>query len=182
MHVNQTTVQKGGNMTMLAVPYVCAYVAAGHAGDWQIQHDILLEGAARRSRPWIDLLLATGRSSVLTPRAFSYQAALLYAACRDHFIIVDTLIRHGHVDVNEQFAVTHAGRTGTQTALTNAIKYNSVNALQTLLDAGASTRTCCSLFRNGAVENCSPVDLAVAHGTPRTLGLVLAAEWDRARE
>lgn len=164
---------------MLSVPYVCAYVVASRAGHDQLANDILLQGATCSSRPWVDLLLEYSRSPADMDfrRPFVYQIALLHAATRNHFIVADSLLRSGEVDVN--LAVTMDNRYGlhrrTETALTNAIRSNSVETVETLLCAGADPTVCC--VPSDAIGVCSAVELAAACGTAEILRLVLNAVW-----
>ena len=166
---------------MLSVPYVCAYVAASRAGHDQLAKDILLQGTTRSSRPWVDLLLEYSRSPVDLDfrRPFVYQVALLHAATQNHFVVVDSLLRSGEVNVN--LSVTMDNRYGlyrrTETALTNAIRSNSVETVEALLRAGADPTVCC--VPSDAIRVCSAVELAAACGTAEILRLVLSAVWER---
>ena len=136
---------------MIIAEYYRAYLVALRLGHDNIVNAITLEGEGRESMIYLEILSYVANGGAL---ANIYEAAFVCAARLDHFLIMRALIAEGGVLLEE------VGRT----ALTEAIRTNSISALITLLAQGVQ-------------PDQKSFQEATNYGNPRTLRILLRELW-----
>lgn len=140
---------------MIIAEYYRAYLVALRLGHDEIATAFTLEGESANNIIYMEIFSHVANGM---PNAASiYQAAFVWAAQFDHFLIMRALLAEGCVAPD---GVDVHGRT----ALSEAIRKNSTSALITLLAQGIRLDE--STFKE-----------ATEHGTPRTMRTLLRELW-----